>query len=387
MKMCISAIFIFLLVLCSSSAQSRTWYIQLDGTGDAPTIQAGIDSAALGDTVLVAAGVYTWTNQGAVGDFLIIALDKQICLRSLEGAETTILDAEWQGRVVGISTNGATRLEGFTITRGWADEMSGGGVGAGIVCSYADPEIVGNIISNNDAMGRGGGMYCAYSEATITGNSIIGNTAYLSCGGIYCFYAGPDIVDNRFEHNSESGSGVYCLYSDPTIMWNVFSGITGEYRSQLMCLGSSPTIVNNTIVGNSTPSRGLIECYQSSSPIIAKNIIAGSLGGPALHCDSTSVPSVTCNNLWNNAGGNGDCALEADNFSTDPLFCDEAGGDYHLHENSPCAPDNSPSGCGLVGAMPVGCWGVPLGPGATALITIALGAVGAWRIARSRSKH
>jgi len=52
--------YVFLLfcltLLVTGSAFGRTWYVKSDGIGDAPTIQAGIDSAAAGDTVLVAAG-------------------------------------------------------------------------------------------------------------------------------------------------------------------------------------------------------------------------------------------------------------------------------------------------------------------------------------------
>jgi len=40
-------------LVVASPLWSRTWEITLDGLGDAPTIQAGIDSAAAGDTVLV----------------------------------------------------------------------------------------------------------------------------------------------------------------------------------------------------------------------------------------------------------------------------------------------------------------------------------------------
>jgi hypothetical protein len=42
------------------------------------------------------------------------------------------------------------------------------------------------------------------------------------------------------------------------------------------------------------------------------------------------------------------------NFSADPLFCDEVGGDYRLGQDSPCA-DGSTTGCGLVGAYGVAC--------------------------------
>ena len=41
---------------CVTPANARTWVIEEDGSGHAPTIQAGIDSASLGDTVLVGPG-------------------------------------------------------------------------------------------------------------------------------------------------------------------------------------------------------------------------------------------------------------------------------------------------------------------------------------------
>jgi|GEM_PF-5157442 len=43
-----------LLLAISSTVQAVTW----DVPADAPTIQAGIDSASAGDTVLVACGTY-----------------------------------------------------------------------------------------------------------------------------------------------------------------------------------------------------------------------------------------------------------------------------------------------------------------------------------------
>lgn len=45
---------------------------------------------------------------------------------------------------------------------------------------------------------------------------------------------------------------------------------------------------------------------------------------------------------------------EEDNIQADPIFCDSAE-DFHLADTSPCAPGNSPPGCGLIGALGVGC--------------------------------
>ncbi len=49
------AALVALLFLCADAA-ARTWYITPDGTGGAATIQAGMDSAAVGDTLALACG-------------------------------------------------------------------------------------------------------------------------------------------------------------------------------------------------------------------------------------------------------------------------------------------------------------------------------------------
>ena len=69
-----SAILLLLLSLLASPAAARTWYILPDGTGDAPDIQAAIDSIGDGDTVFVAAGTYYVNLQiTGIADFTLIS--------------------------------------------------------------------------------------------------------------------------------------------------------------------------------------------------------------------------------------------------------------------------------------------------------------------------
>ena len=161
--------------------------------GEYATIQAGINAAAEGDTVLAAAGTY----QGA-GNYNIDFLGKGITLVSEAGAENTIIEAGYRGRGV-IFRNGETQasiLEGFTINRG---RVSGETFGGGILCDGASPVIRNNIITNCEVYfgagigvvggspliennlitlnrgERGGGIFCYGGEAVISKNDIIDN--------------------------------------------------------------------------------------------------------------------------------------------------------------------------------------------------------------------
>jgi hypothetical protein len=69
---------------------------------------------------------------------------------------------------------------------------------------------------------------------------------------------------------------------------------------------------------------------------------------------------LTCCDVYGNAGGDwvGCLAGQSGNYgnlSADPLFCDATNNNFGLGANSPCAPDQSPAQCGLIGARPVVC--------------------------------
>lgn len=110
------------ILLLPSQTIGRTWLVEVDGNGDAPTIQAGLDSALSGDTVLVGPGTYTGDgnkNLSLSGKFLV--------LRSELGPTETVIDCEGMGRAatLGSLLPPGVVFQGFTVKNGSAN-LGGG---------------------------------------------------------------------------------------------------------------------------------------------------------------------------------------------------------------------------------------------------------------------
>jgi predicted outer membrane repeat protein len=104
---------------------------------------------------------------------------------------------------------------------------------------------------------------------------------------------------------------------------------------------------------------GGVECWVYASAELENTILAFSTQGPAVYCNVAGSVTLTCSDVYGNAGGDwtGCIASQAGvngNFSADPRFCDRPGGDYTLESGSPCL--DAP-GCGPVGALGQGCGG------------------------------
>ncbi|NQS97761.1 MAG: hypothetical protein HQ591_04845, partial [candidate division Zixibacteria bacterium] len=136
----------------SFSAQAITIHVP----GDYRTIQAGINAAVDGDTVLVADGTYTGEGNKNI-DFL----GKTIVVISENGPENCVIDCEDDGRGFyfhsGEDSNSV--LEGVQIINGFCFFY-----GAGISCIFSSPTIKNCIISENRIMGINDSVYllCFY---------------------------------------------------------------------------------------------------------------------------------------------------------------------------------------------------------------------------------
>jgi hypothetical protein len=173
----LAACLIATLAVAGPAASARTWRITPDGTGDASTIQAGINSAEAGDIVLLAAGTYTWSSQGGT-DGSMLHLAPGLTLRGESGAAATILDAETQGRLLSCLSVGSVLIEGLTFANGRAvhsDDIEGGAIR---VLGTSTPTIRACVFRGNEVNGgvaRGGAVFC--EVATIEDCEFVENRA------------------------------------------------------------------------------------------------------------------------------------------------------------------------------------------------------------------
>lgn len=384
---------LLLLVYCVQPVLGRTWDVFEDGTGDAQTISAAIDSAAVGDTVLVGPGTYLGTV-----DFS----GKDIVLKSASGPDATTLDAGSNDFAV-VLQSGETRaaqIDGFRVT----------GARIGIILSETQPTIENNIIEGNSNAGVGAGIFCGGASGgpyspLIQNNTIRNNYADLTSSGIGVFSRmNPEIIDNVIENNTarrgdgggiylrtsfsgsiirgneisgnfagDHGGGVYVLglvsnlglEITENLVWdNVAEGqeLTGESGGGLWLENTDAWVHHNTIVestglGPNNNYGGGIACQQPGTPTIENNIIAYTQAGGAIYCHSGISPIIENNLAWQNSGGPG-AGLCADwingvgNIEADPQFCDLMNGDFTLAEHSPALTHPS----GYLGAFEIpGC--------------------------------
>jgi hypothetical protein len=387
---------VFLLALPTPSL-ARTWHILVDGSGDAPTIQAGINAASVGDTVLVAPGRYFES---------INFWGKDLVLKSESGPKVTIIDGSDSLMTTVLMTHAESRaavLEGFTITGGSGSYWYGTLTGGGLVCSNSSPVIrnnhfianhlvrspygrgggvaVGtgqqesptpapilenNLFQDNVTSGNAGGLMIAHADVTVRGNVFVRNDAgHGDGGGIWAtlFLVGEAIIeDNQFweNHASDHGGGVYIGSTGSElrsafIQRNLFvrntadglgNGNTGS-GGGLWVYSISGVVARNTLVFNvgigeaTWNGGGMLLVSTPATLTIKDNIVAYNQGGGAA-CEHDQAAFFGPNLFWENDGGSlpeirYQCpgAWGDSIIVADPLFCGPDIDNFTVAENSP----------------------------------------------------
>jgi hypothetical protein len=237
------------------------------------------------------------------------------------------------------------------------------GVGGGMALSGGTVEDC--IIVGNRASDYGGGLSCG-SGTDISHCTFQGNESYYAYGGALSV-GFASITDCLFSGNSTAGSPAVHVFGSATFQGcllcnEAFALYVWQWSGPPSAI---PTIRNCTFCRN---GKG-IRMYDGTSLVIENTIVAHTTGSSAIGCGETNDVTITCCDLYANAGGSWVGCLEDQygingNFSGCPSFCAAHAGDFHLCDQSPCLPGNHPDGydCGLIGAWDVGC---SCGPTAT----------------------
>lgn len=222
--------------LCLSSGQAAT----INVPADQPTIQAGIDAAGVGDTVLVAPGTY----RGA-GNRDVNFNGKSITVRAASGALNTIINCEGtsaeerRGFVFETSETILSVLEGFTIENAYHNT-----VGGGVNIRSASPTIRKCIFFNNYGQ-QGGGISLYRSSARIENCTFAGNSS-ISGGGLFAHEASPRVSNCTFWGNTGNGQIAIENLSFPRINHSLIvqGNIRVEPERPEINIGPSSLILN-----------------------------------------------------------------------------------------------------------------------------------------------
>jgi len=301
---------LIIILICLSAAipcTARIITVDDDGPADFNNIQAAINAAVEGDTVIVAEGRYVENINFNGRNITLTSTDP--CSPDVVAA--TIIDGNRNGSVVTFNRGEDENcvLNGFTITNGNAEY--GGGIYLGWppgtppppppppgpppgappppgtpppVYGFTGPTITNCIISGNSGK-RGGGIYYENSRPTITNCIITGNSASRDGGGILCGWPpgpppppGPitppppppppppglvgsqsspealseyDLTDHTIKNctfsgnsASDTGGGIHNLSSNLTIVNCSFSGNSADWGGGMINFSSNLTIVN-----------------------------------------------------------------------------------------------------------------------------------------------
>lgn len=311
-------------------APARTIYVDANGTGDYPTIQAAIDAATDGDIIILQPGTYT-----GPGNRDITFKGKAITVRSIEPNDTNIVAGtviDCNGTEVqphrgfyfyGRAARQDSFVSGLTITNGYVVH------GGGICCDeYSSPTISHCRIIGNQAM-RGGGIYVDDGTPTVTAcviedNSVASESYRGEGGGIYCgIVSGLTVTDCLIIRNSATGSGA-----------NQGAG-GGIHLSNCRA-----TVRHCTVAANSAQIGGGIYCNEYADITIADCIVWANSAADSPQLSGT--PVVAFSNVQGGFTGTG-------NIDTDPLFVDAGVMQYQLSAHSPCIDFGDPEFVPFIG--------------------------------------
>jgi len=244
------------------------------------------------------------------------------------------------------------------------------GCGAGLFADvFSSPVVTACEFRDNDASADGGGIYTNGITTSISGCIFVGNEATGSGGGIYCDSDFPMITACLFKSNiaSADGGGIYLYGGFPELSGCSFYSNEAVAGGGLAAAAGTSAITSCTLQWNAATRGGGVAALDGAIVTLTGVLIVSSRIGEAVACEGGARVTLSCSDLYGNAGGDWEGTDIADQFGVDgnisasPHFCYAHPwkyDDWSVHEDSPCA--EAQSACGLIGAWPADCSDTPV---------------------------
>ncbi len=306
----------------SVTSVADTHYVSTNGLHIAPftnwvnaatNIQAAVDAAIDGDTVLVNDGIYNTGGRTLPGYSLTnrVVITNQVAVQSINGPEVTRIVGQGpigEAAVRGVVMYSGATLTGFTVTQGhtrtfptippaspqvWGtrDRVAGG-----ILClSWALDHYGGGMISNciitaNRSYDDVGGVW----GGVVVDSQIVGNRSGDVAGGAAFSTLRNCIVSDNVAIGG-GGGAVACHISDSVLIRNSASvGGGAAYSDMQRC-----TVVSNTAeLGGGGYDNGIVEHC-----LLDRNLASYGGGGLLMREDAVVRSCLIVNNVAGTGGG------------------------------------------------------------------------------------
>jgi len=281
------ALFLIAALVFPTSSMSRTWRVTPDGLGDAPTIQAAVDSSAAGDSILVAQGTFHENVVLEPARILVGSWDATFSESGLE-VFTTIIDGDSLSSCIQADFGGVEDavglVEGFLLRHGAGTLVSGTRRGGGIY-SVGLQRLKRCTLEENIA-DEGGGAYMSGNNPLIDNVKVYGNAGNYG-GGAYVHGAVQSTIRNSIVQGNGyayqlalafAGAGLYltgksCLVDSVECVGNYGPAYANDVAGAgIYSVCASLTVRNSRITDNqSEPGSG---AFLAGGGIYAQNLVA-----------------------------------------------------------------------------------------------------------------
>jgi len=233
------------------------------------TIQAGIDVAIEGDTVLVSSGTYSPSTNG---ESFPILMKSNINLIG-QGEVETIIDANSTSRVIKMINCQNNFISDLTIKGGIAEGEDIDSWGGGILC-YLSSLLLTSVTLSGNKSESGGGISIQNSSVTLVDVSIKDNTALWDGGGICCLYSNPTLENVLIAQNTAVyGGGIDIDSSSPSLTNVTIMNNSATWGGGVLLWTANPLFQNVIVSNNTADSKGGGISVQSNSALMAGKLL------------------------------------------------------------------------------------------------------------------